>query len=413
MSTKTTEPTPVATSAPRSPDPEVSIVIPCLNEAETLQPVLQEVRSAIENNNLSAEIIVADNGSIDGSQEIANAFGARVVAVIERGYGSALRGGIMAARGKYIVMGDADGSYDFSSLGHFVDKLREGNELVMGNRFKGGIQAGAMPWMNQHFGNPLLSSLVRLFFRRGIGDVNCGLRAFTKTAFAKMNLQTTGMEFASEMPIKALIMRLRIAEVPTVLRPDGRSRPPHMRPWRDGWRNLRFMLVYTPGWLFMVPGAVMFAIGLAGVVVLARGRVRVGNVAIDIHTLLIMAVLMIVGYQLIVFAVSTRFFATRAGLLPESHLLERLYPYVTLETGVIIGAVATLLGLVGIAIAFISWQHVGLGTLDPYVTMRQLIPAVVLVALGTETMFASFFLSIMGMGRSERVHTVEASAEDS
>lgn len=393
--------------------PDVSIVIPCLNEAETLESVLREVHSAIKKNGISAEIIVADNGSTDGSQEIAATLGARVVAVIERGYGSALRGGIMAARSKYIVMGDADGSYDFSTLGLFVDKLREGNELVMGNRFKGGIQTGAMPWKNQWFGNPLLSSLVRLFFRSGIGDVNCGLRAFTKPAFKKMNLQTTGMEFASEMPIKASIMRLRIAEVPTVLRPDGRSRPPHMRPWRDGWRNLRFMLVYTPGWLFMVPGAAMFAIGLVGVVVLARGRLRVGSVAIDIHTLLVMAFLIIVGYQLIVFAVSTRFFATRAGLLPESHLLEKLYPYVTLETGVLIGGVATLLGFIGIAIAFLSWQNVGLGPLDPYVTMRELIPAVVLVALGTETTFASFFLSIMGMGRSERVHTIEANGDDS
>jgi glycosyltransferase involved in cell wall biosynthesis len=412
LSTKTSVSKAVDLAA--GPDfPEVSIVIPCLNEAETLASVLREVEAAIEKNGLSAEIIVADNGSTDGSQEIAAGLGARIVSVIERGYGSALRGGIMAARGKYVVMGDADGSYDFSTLGLFVDKLREGNELVMGNRFKGGIQTDAMPWMNQWFGNPLLSSLVRLFFRSGIGDVNCGLRAFTKPAFAKMNLQTTGMEFASEMPIKSLIMRLRIAEVPTVLRPDGRSRPPHMRPWRDGWRNLRFMLVYTPGWLFMVPGAVMFAIGLVGVVVLARGRLRVGSVAIDIHTLLIMAFLMIVGYQLIVFAVSTRFFATRAGLLPDSHILEKLYPYVTLETGVVTGGVATLLGLIGIAIAFISWQNVGLGPLDPYVTMRQLIPAVVLVALGTETMFASFFLSIMGMRRSERVHTVEANGDDS
>jgi hypothetical protein len=319
----------------------------------------------------------------------------------------------MSARGKYIVMGDADGSYNFSDINSFVVKLREGYELVMGNRFKGGIQPGAMPWKNQHFGNPLLSSLVKLFFRRGVGDVNCGLRAFTKPAFLKMNLQTTGMEFASEMPIKALIMRLRIAEVPTILRPDGRSRKPHMRPWRDGWRNLRFMLVYTPGWLFMLPGAALFALGLAAMAVLALGDLHIGAVSLSIHTLLVMAFLAIVGYQLIVFAVSTRFFATRAGLLPESPLLERLYPVVKLETGVIAGAAATLVGLAGIILAAASWQHAGLGRLDPYVTMRELIPAVVLLALGAETVFASFFLSIMGMGRSERVHTVEPSGDDS
>jgi glycosyltransferase involved in cell wall biosynthesis len=412
LSTKTRR-SPGLVAARASSAPEISVVIPCLNEAETLEAVIREVQTAIHKHGLSAEVIVADNGSTDGSQEIATGLGARVVAVIEKGYGSALRGGIMSARGKYIVMGDADGSYNFSDLNSFVVKLREGYELVMGNRFKGGIQQGAMPWKNQHFGNPLLSSLVRLFFRRGVGDVNCGLRAFTKPAFMKMNLQTTGMEFASEMPIKALIMRLRIAEVPTILRPDGRSRKPHMRPWRDGWRNLRFMLVYTPGWLFMVPGATLFAAGAIGMVVLAFGDVHFGAVAISIHTLLVMAFLTIVGYQLIVFAVSTRFFATRAGLLPESNTLLRLYPFVTLETGVIAGAVATLLGLVGIVVAFVSWQHTGLGRLDPYMTMRELIPAVVLVALGTETVFASFFLSIMGMARSERVHTVEADGDDS
>ena len=412
MTTKTSDSTSHVRVADRH-HPAVSIVIPCLNEAETLEAVLREVQAAIDKGGLNAEIIVADNGSRDGSQEIATRLGARVVSVIEKGYGSALRGGIVAARGKYIVMGDADGSYDFSSIDLFIGKLKEGYELVMGNRFKGGIQTGAMPWKNQFFGNPLLSALVRLFFRSGVGDVNCGLRAFTMPAFLKMNLQTTGMEFASEMPIKALIMRLRIAEVPTILRPDGRSRPPHMRPWRDGWRNLRFMLVYTPGWLFMLPGTAMFAIGVAGTLLLAPGDLQVGAVHLSIHTLLVMAFLMIVGYQLIVFAVSTRFFATRAGLLPESHVLEALYPYVKLESGVVVGAGGTLLGLVGIALAFFSWQSAGLGRLDPYVTMRQLIPAVVLVALGTETVFASFFLSIMGMGRSERVHTVEQESRES
>jgi hypothetical protein len=410
VTTQTQDSLPPSAVADRTP--EVSIVIPCLNEAETLEAVLREVQRGIKANGLSAEIVVADNGSKDGSQEIATRMGARVVAVIEKGYGSALRGGIAAARGKYVVMGDADGSYEFAAIGKFIDKLREGNELVMGNRFKGGIEPGAMPPVNRYFGNPLLTALVRIFFRKGVGDVNCGLRAFTKPAFQKMNLQTTGMEFATEMPIKALIMRLKIAEVPTILRPDGRSRKPHMRPWRDGWRNLRFMLVYTPGWLFLLPGTALFALGLAGTLALSRGDLHVGAVALSIHTMLVLAVLMIVGYQLIVFAVSTRFFATRAGLLPESPTFLRLYPYVRLETGVIAGAAGTLLGLLGIALAAWSWQSVGLGRLDPYMTMRQLIPAVVLLAIGTETLFASFFLSIMGMGRSERIHTSEAKSAD-
>ncbi|MGH7763408.1 MAG: glycosyltransferase family 2 protein [Candidatus Dormibacteraceae bacterium] len=411
MTTQTHDSKPKVAVADRH-SPEVSIVIPCLNEAETLEVVIREVQGAIAQNRLSAEIVIADNGSKDGSQEIAERLGARVVAVVEKGYGSALRGGIAAARGNFIVMGDADGSYEFSAIGKFIAKLREGNELVMGNRFQGGIQAGAMPPLNQHFGNPLLTALVRLFFHKGVGDVNCGLRAFTKAAFAKMNLQTTGMEFATEMPIKALIMRLKIAEVPTILRPDGRSRPPHMRPWRDGWRNLRFMLVYTPGWLFMLPGVVLFVIGLLGSLLLVGGDLHVGAIALSIHTMLVLSFLMIVGYQLIVFAVSTRFFATRAGLLPESAAYVRLYPYVNLETGVIAGAIATLIGLAGIVLAFWSWHSAGLGRLDPYVTMRQLIPAVVLVALGTETVFASFFLSIMGMGRSERIHAHEVKPEN-
>src|SRR2546426_1750304 len=242
--------------------PEVSIVIPCLNEAETLELVVSEVQAGIKDAALSAEIVVADNGSTDGSQGIAAGLGARVVAVEEKGYGSALRGGMTAARGKYIVMGDADGSYDFSSIGVFVNALREGNDFVMGNRFKGGIEPGAMPWKHRWIGTPVLSALARLFFRTPVGDVNCGLRALSKSAFMKLNLQTTGMEFASEMVVKASLHGLRIAEVPIVLRPDRRSRRPHLRSWRDGWRHLRFMLLFTPAWLFLIPGVLMVAVGL-------------------------------------------------------------------------------------------------------------------------------------------------------
>jgi glycosyltransferase involved in cell wall biosynthesis len=387
--------------------PEVSIVIPCLNEAETLESVITEIQAAARKSGLSAEVLVADNGSSDGSPDIAARLGARVVSVVERGYGSALRGGIIAARGKYVVMGDADGSYDFSSIESFVVKLRAGNDLVIGNRFKGGIKPGAMPWKNRWIGTPVLSALLRLFFDSDIRDVNCGLRGFTKSAFVRMNLQTTGMEFASEMLVKASLMKLRVAEVPTVLRPDGRSRKPHMRPWRDGWRHLRFMLLYSPGWLFFAPGAAMFVVGVLGSIVLIRGPVHVGGTVFDIHTLLVTAFLTILGYQVIVFAVSTRTFATQAGLLPASPLLMRLYRYVRLETGLVAGGLATLLGLAGLALAFIGWSHVGFERLDPRVTMRELIPAVVLVALGVQTVFASFFLSMMGMSRSDRVHLEE------
>ena len=402
MITPTQNPEPTAI-ADRSA-PEVSIVIPCLNEAETIEGVVREVQAAVEKNGLSAEVIVADNGSSDGSQQIAARLGAKVISVVERGYGSALRGGIFAARGRYIIMGDADGSYDFSSIGTFVDKLRQGNDFVMGNRFKGGIQPGAMPWKNQWIGTPALSRIANLFYRTGIGDVNCGLRAFTKPAFVKMNLQTTGMEFASEMVVKASLHRLRIAEVPTILRPDMRTRRPHLNPWRDGWRHLRFMLLYTPAWLFLVPGAAMFVVGVIGSALLLPGPLRIGAAAFDIHTLLLMAFLIIVGYQVIVFAVSTRTFATETGLLPPSPVLSGLYRYVRLETGLLLGGLATLVGLAGVLIAAIAWSRVGFQQLNPDTTMRQLIPAVVLLSIGVQTVFASFFLSMLGLHTSQRGH---------
>ena len=402
MITPTQNPEPTAIADRSAPD--VSIVIPCLNEAETIEGVIREVQAAVEKNGLSAEVIVADNGSSDGSQQIAARLGAKVISVVERGYGSALRGGIFAARGRYIIMGDADGSYDFSSIGTFVDKLRQGNDFVMGNRFKGGIQPGAMPWKNQWIGTPALSRIANLFYRTGIGDVNCGLRAFTKPAFVKMNLQTTGMEFASEMVVKASLHRLRIAEVPTILRPDMRTRRPHLKPWRDGWRHLRFMLLYTPAWLFLVPGAAMFVVGVIGSALLLPGPLRIGAAAFDIHTLLLMAFLIIVGYQVIVFAVSTRTFATETGLLPPSPVLSGLYRYVRLETGLLLGGLATLVGLAGVLIAAIAWSRVGFQQLDPDTTMRQLIPAVVLLSIGVQTVFASFFLSMLGLHTSQRGH---------
>jgi len=381
--------------------PEISIVIPCLNEAETIEFVVREALEACEKNHLDAEVVVADNGSTDDSRQIATRAGARVVSVVERGYGSALRGGVIAARGKYVIMGDADGSYDFTSIKGFVDKLREGNDLVMGNRYKGGIQPGAMPWINRWIGTPVLSAVAQLLFRTGIGDVNCGLRAFSKAAFERMDLQTTGMEFASEMIVRASLLRLPVAEVPTVLRPDRRSRRPHLRRWRDGWRHLRFMLLYSPGWVLLAPGVAMVVVGVIGSALLVRGPVYIGTTAFDINTLLVLAFVVIVGYQLIVFAVSMRTYAAETGLLPPSPTLNRLYRYVRLETGLLAGGAATLLGLVGVIVVFVTWSHVGFEGLDPRITMRQLIPAVVLLALGVQTIFASFFLSMMGLRRPE------------
>ena len=410
MSTKTLQTHAPATAEDVS-GPELSIVVPCLNEAETIESVVREAIAACEAGGIDAEVIVADNGSTDASREIASRNGARVVSVVERGYGSALRGGVIAARGKYVIMGDADASYDFSSIPLFIAKLREGNDLVMGNRFKGGIQAGAMPWLNRWIGTPVLSAIARVLFRTGIGDVNCGLRGFSKTAFERMELQTTGMEFASEMVVRASLLRMRVSEVPTVLRPDLRTRRPHLRRWRDGWRHLRFMLLYSPGWVLLAPGLAMVIVGLLGSAALVRGPLTIGTATFDIHTLLVMAFLVIVGYQLIVFAVSTRTYATEAGLLPPSPVLTRLYPYVRLETGLLVGGLATLLGLAGVIVVFAMWSHVGFDRLDPRVTMRQLIPAVVLLALGVQTTFASFFLSMVGLRRAEHIQ-VKPSPKD-
>jgi glycosyltransferase involved in cell wall biosynthesis len=376
---------------------EVSIVMPCLNEAETLASCIRRAQSVIAEHGLAAEIIIADNGSTDGSQAIARALGARVVEVARRGYGSALKGGIEAARGTYVVMGDADDSYDFGSLAAFLEKLREGCDLVMGNRFRGGIRPGAMPWANRWIGNPVLTWIGRLFFRSPAGDFHCGLRGFSMRAYRRMDLHTTGMEFASEMVIKASLKGLRIAEVPTVLRRDGRSRPPHLRRWRDGWRHLRFMLLFSPRWLFLVPGGSLFAIGLLTSAVLIPGPRRVGPVGFDIHTLLVGSFLCLIGYQVIVFAVFSKIYAVRQGFHPEHPGLNRLFRYLNLEVGLLAGTLMLAAGLVPLLVAGWSWETSGFGALDPRTTMRLVIPAMVLLALGIQTVFASFFLSILGI----------------
>jgi glycosyltransferase involved in cell wall biosynthesis len=378
---------------------EVSIVMPCLNEAETLAACIQTAQRALEAAGLRGEVIVADNGSADGSTVIARELGARVVEVPKRGYGNALIGGIAAADGAFVVMGDADASYDFSAIGPFIERLRAGDDLVVGNRFSGGIQDGAMPWSHRWIGNPVLSRIGRIFFHAPVRDMHCGLRAFRKDAFERMHLRATGMEFASEMVIKASLKRMRVSEVPVVLRPDGRSRPPHLRTWRDGWRHLRFMLLFSPRWLFLYPGLALFAAGVLLSALLLPGPLRVGGVRLDIHTLLVAGFLALLGYQLVLFAVFTKFFAIREGFHPPHPALERVFKHVTLEVGLAAGALMALAGAVALVAAVVSWQSAGFGNLDPSLTMREVIPAVVLLALGTQTVFASFFISILSIDR--------------
>ena len=376
---------------------ELSIVMPCLNEAETLASCIRKAQAVIEADGLAAEVIVADNGSTDGSQLIARELGARVVEVTRKGYGNALISGIEAARGKFVVMGDADDSYDFGAIASFLERLRAGDDLVVGNRFAGGIEPGAMPWSHRWLGNPVLTRIGRTFFHAPVNDMHCGLRAFRRDAFDRMQLRATGMEFASEMVIKASLKRMRISEVPVVLHPDGRSRPPHLRTWRDGWRHLRFMLLFSPRWLFLYPGIAVFAVGALLSALLVAGPLRIGGARLDIHTLLIAGFLCLLGYQAILFAVFTKIFAIRQGFHPQHPALQRMFRYVTLEVGLAVGALMVLAGVVALIVAVASWQAVGFGNLDPSLTMREVIPAVVLLALGTQTVFASFFISILSI----------------
>jgi len=388
-------------TTPREASPptavELSIVMPCLNEVETLATCIQKARLAIDRLGLKAEIVVADNGSTDGSQELARELGARVVDVVRKGYGSALIGGIDATRGELVIMGDADDSYDFSAIGPLVDRLREGHDLVMGNRFAGEIKQGAMVWSHRWVGNPVLTAISRLFFHTPVGDMHCGLRGFRKDAYSKLHLSATGMEFASEMVIKASLQGMKIAEVPVVLSPDGRSRPPHLRTWRDGWRHLRFMLLFSPRWLFLYPGLILFAVGAVLSLVLLPGPVVVAGVRLDIHTLLVAGFLALLGYQLVLFALFTKFFAIRVGFHPPHPVLQSMFRYITLEVGLAVGVLLALAGLVSLIVAVASWSAVGFGNLNPDTTMREVIPAVVLTALGTQTVFAAFFMSILGI----------------
>ncbi|NCS25114.1 MAG: glycosyltransferase family 2 protein [Microcystis aeruginosa BS13-02] len=380
-----------AVSNEQIPTLELSIIMPCLNEAETLATCIGKARDYLEQQQIAGEVLIADNGSSDGSQEIATNSGARVVPIPERGYGSALRGGIAAAKGQYIIMGDADDSYDFTNLSPFLEKLRQGYDLVMGNRFQGGIKPGAMPVLHKYLGNPVLTWLGRLFFGSPCGDFHCGLRGFSKQAIEQLNLRTTGMEFASEMVVKASLYGLKITEVPTTLSPDGRSRPPHLKTWRDGWRHLRFLLMYSPRWLFLYPGlALMFLGFVATIWFMTQPKV---------HTLLYSATALIIGFQIVSFAVFTKAFAISEGLLPEDRKLKRFLRYINLEVGLIIGVISFLLGIGGSVYALYTWNAQLYGALDPAVTMRIVIPSVTALALGVQVIFSSFFLSVLELKR--------------
>jgi glycosyltransferase involved in cell wall biosynthesis len=378
---------------------ELSIVMPCLNEAETLTICIQKARHFLEQSGVVGEVIIADNGSTDGSTELAANSGARVIDVQQKGYGSALQGGIQAAHGRFIIMGDADDSYDFSELTAFVEKLRQGYDLVMGNRFKGGVRQGAMPPLHRYLGNPVLTGIGRLFFRSPIGDFHCGLRGFARAAYDRLGMRTTGMEFASEMVVKATLLGLRVTEVPIILHPDGRSRPPHLRSWRDGWRHLRFLLLYSPRWLFLYPGILLMVAGLVfGSLLIGRTRVFSG-IGFDVNSLLYSAAAVMIGFQAILFAFFSKMFAIGAGLLPSDLRMEKLGSILSLEFGILLGVLMILAGLGGTVYAVNLWNSVGFGGLDAHYALRLVIPSVTALTLGCETVLSSFFLSILALAR--------------
>ncbi|MGO4706734.1 glycosyltransferase family 2 protein [Microvirga sp. 2MCAF38] len=375
---------------------ELTILMPCLNEAETIAQCIRKANDFLSRHKIAGEVLIADNGSTDGSQLLASELGARVVPISERGYGAALMGGIEAARGTYIIMGDADDSYDFSNLLPFVEKLRDGADLVMGNRFKGGIAPGAMPVLHRYLGNPVLSFIGRLFFNIPVNDFHCGLRGFRTDAIRNLGLQTTGMEFASEMVVRSALSSLAIAEVPTTLSVDGRSRAPHLKTWRDGWRHLKFLLMYSPRWLFLVPGAVLVGAGLPLVGILVQGPVRFGaNIALDVNTFIAACFLVVLGVQLIVLGAIARMFASRAGFLPQTSRAKRLLGWLSTDRLVQIAIILFLAGLSGTLWAVKQWSDVGFGQLPSYIVPRILLISLCTVLIGVQTAFAAFLLGVI------------------
>jgi glycosyltransferase involved in cell wall biosynthesis len=369
--------------------------MPCLNEAETLAACIRKARTFLDTYRVDGEIVIGDNGSVDGSQEIARRLGARVIHVPIRGYGAALYGAITAANGQYCIVGDSDDSYDFANLSGFLQKLREGYDLVMGNRFAGGIEKGAMPWKNRYIGNPLLSNIGEILFGANVGDFHCGIRGFSKDAFHRMDLRTTGMEFASEMVIKATVMNLKVTEVPTTLRPDGRSRPPHLRPYRDGWRHLRFMLLFSPNWLFLYPGLSMILLGLAVGGLLLSQPIYLNNVRLGLDTLIYCSTVLIAGVQAVLFSLLARTYAIQEGLYPRGASHGIYSGRITLESGLLTGGTLMLAGIVSAIYAFWQWKEHAFGVMVTERFARIVIPSSVAISLGFEVILFSFLLSTL------------------
>lgn len=378
---------------------ELSVVMPCLNEAETLRICIVMAQETLRAAGIRGEVIVADNGSTDGSQQIALECGARLVNVKQKGYGSALRGGIAAARGKYVVMGDADASYDFAHIPRFLEQLRAGSDLVMGNRFFGGIAPGAMPLLHRYLGNPVLTWLGRLFFNAPCGDFYCGLRGFNKDSYEQMNLRTAGMEFASEMVVKAALLGMRVSEVPTTLSPDGRSRPSHLRTWRDGWRGLRFLLLYSPRWLFLYPGIFLMLAGTVASAWLITGPKQIGSVTFDVDTLIYAVISILLGFQAITIALFAKVFAISQGLLPADTKMDKFFSYASLENGLLTGAFVFFVGLGLSVYAVASWRAHHFGPLNTGQMLRLTMPAAVSMTLGFQLSLASFFLGLLRIKR--------------
>ena len=389
--------------APQPSEPEVSVVIPCLNEADTLAICIEKALRSMADHGINGEVLIADNGSVDDSISIACSMGARVVNVANKGYGSALMGGIAAARGRFVIMGDADDSYDFLEIPKFIDRLREDYDLVQGCRLPSGggrVLPGAMPFLHRWWGNPMFSLMVRSWFRAPIHDVYCGMRGFTKELYERLDQRCTGMEFATEMIIKSSLYKVRIAEVPITLHPDGRkSHAPHLRTFRDGWRTLRFFLLYSPRWLFLYPGLLLVILGTLVGITLSIGPLRIGEVVFDAHTLLYASAAVIIGVQASVFAILTKIFAINEGLLPEDERLNRLFKYVTLESGIFFGAALLIAGLTASILAVRFWEAESFGRLDYATMLRVVIPSVTALTVGFQIILSSFFLSVLGLRR--------------
>ncbi len=377
---------------------ELSIVIPCLNESETVEICIQKAFNFLRRHNIDGEVIVADNGSIDGSLDIAQRNGAKIVCVDKKGYGSALMGGIKAAKGKYVIMGDADDTYDFSALMPFVEKMRKGFEMVVGNRFLGGIEDGAMPFLHKYLGNPVLTAIGRMFFKSPCKDFHCGLRGFSREAVLRLGASCPGMEFASELIVKAHLNNLKITEVPTTLSKSGRSRPPHLNTWRDGWRHLRFLLLYCPRWLFFYPGVLLIMLGIALGVPLLFTKISLGFVVFDIHTLFFASVFFIIGYQSLIMSAISRVYAAQVGVLPENRKLRDVTSRFNLEKVLVAGTLIFVAGAVLSLYSVVRWhQFSGLGDFDPRIGFRILIPAFTLIITGVQTMLTSFVIELLSV----------------